>query len=75
MFEDILIAGFGVIGTEILYQIVKKIDKRKLNISIIEKDYSNFPGGVAYGKSIQSMVFLIIHLDYQMMSFKIGLKR
>ncbi len=51
MFEDILIAGFGVIGTEVLYQVVKKIDKRKLNISIMEKDYSNFPGGVAYSKS------------------------
>ena len=27
MIEDLLISGFGVIGTEVLYQIVKKIKK------------------------------------------------
>ena len=30
MIEDLLISGFGVIGTEVLYQIVKKNKKNKL---------------------------------------------
>ena len=51
MIEDLLISGFGVIGTEVLYQIVKKNKKNKLNITVLEKDYSNFPGGVAYSSS------------------------
>ena len=51
MIEDLLISGFGVIGTEVLYQIVKKNKKNKLNINVLEKNYSNFPGGVAYSES------------------------
>jgi len=47
----LVISGFGVIGTEVLHEIIKKNKSKKLQISIIEKDYSNFPGGVAYSSS------------------------
>ena len=50
MFERLIISGFGVIGTEVFHQIIKRNKFKKLHISIIEKDFSNFPGGVAYSK-------------------------
>ena len=50
MFERLIISGFGVIGTEVFHQIIKRNKFKKLHISIIEKNYSNFPGGVAYSK-------------------------
>ena len=50
MNNNIIIFGFGVIGTEILYEIVKKNRSKKLNINIVEKDFLNFPGGVAYSE-------------------------
>ena len=59
MQKHVVISGFGVIGIEVLDQLIKKI-KKKLKISIIEKDFSNFPGGIAYSEKIQNMVFLII---------------
>ncbi len=51
MYENLIISGFGVIGTEVFYEIIKRNKLKKLKISIIEKDYSNIPGGVAYSKS------------------------
>ena len=48
MEKHIIISGFGVIGTEVLDQLVKKNKKDKLKISIIDKNFSNFPGGIAY---------------------------
>ena len=50
MFERLIISGFGVIGTEVFHQIVKRNKFKKLHICIIEKNFSNFPGGVAYSK-------------------------
>ena len=50
MFERLIISGFGVIGTEVFHQIIKRNKFKKLHISIIEKNFSNFPGGVAYSK-------------------------
>ena len=50
MSERLIISGFGVIGTEVLHQIIKRNKFKKIHISIIEKNYSNFPGGVAYSK-------------------------
>lgn len=50
MVKELVISGFGVIGTEVLYRIIKKNKNSKLKISIIDKDFSNFPGGVAYSK-------------------------
>ena len=50
MFERLIISGFGVIGTEVFHQIIKRNKFKKIHISIIEKDFSNFPGGVAYSK-------------------------
>lgn len=50
MFERLIISGFGVIGTEVFHQIVKRNKLKKLHISIIEKDFLNFPGGVAYSR-------------------------
>lgn len=51
MHEHLVISGFGVIGAEVLHEIIKKNKSKKLQISIIEKDYSNFPGGVGYSSS------------------------
>lgn len=51
MSESLIISGFGVIGTEVLHEIVKKNKSKKLQISIIDKDYTNFPGGIAYSTS------------------------
>ena len=51
MNENLIISGLGVIGTEALHGIVKRNKSKKLKIFIIEKDYSNFPGGVAYSTS------------------------
>ena len=42
---DVLITGFGIIGFETLYEIVKKFKSKKLKIVIIDKNFSNFPGG------------------------------
>ena len=50
MFERLIISGFGVIGTEVFHQIVKRNKFKKLHVCIIEKNFSNFPGGVAYSK-------------------------
>ena len=51
MSESLIISGFGVIGTEVLHEIIKKNKSKKLQISIIDKDYTNFPGGIAYSTS------------------------
>ena len=48
---DVVIIGFGVIGTETLYYLSKKLKKNHNKISkiaIIEKKSNNIPGGVAY---------------------------
>ena len=50
MNNHITILGFGVIGTEALSHLLKKKVKKKLTISVIEKDFSNIPGGIAYSK-------------------------
>ena len=50
MFVRLIISGFGVIGTEVFHQIIKRNKFKKLHISVIEKDFANFPGGVAYSK-------------------------
>ena len=50
MNNHIVILGFGVIGTEALYQLLKKKIKKKLLISIVERDFSNIPGGIAYSE-------------------------
>ncbi len=48
---DVVIIGFGVIGTETLYYLSKKLkrsDNKISKIAIIEKKSDNIPGGVAY---------------------------
>lgn len=51
MQSNLTLIGFGVIGVESLHTLVKKIDKKKkIKISIIEKDLKNIPGGIAYSK-------------------------
>ena len=47
---NIIILGFGVIGTESLFEIVKKYKKKNINIAVIEKNINNIPGGIAYSK-------------------------
>ena len=49
---DILLIGFGVIGTEALSKLVDNYKKKKiLKIAIVDKNINNIPGGVAYSKS------------------------
>ena len=54
MLFDLAIIGFGVIGVESLHGIkqvlIKKKNKKIINIAVIEKDLNNIPGGVAYSK-------------------------
>ncbi len=54
MLFDLAIIGFGVIGVESLHGIkqalIKKKNKKIINIAVIEKDLNNVPGGVAYSK-------------------------
>ena len=47
---NIIILGFGVIGTESLFEIVKNSKKKNINIAVIEKNINNIPGGIAYSK-------------------------
>ena len=48
---DLTIIGFGVIGTESLFKISQKINKKRIfKIAIIEKDTKKIPGGIAYNK-------------------------
>jgi hypothetical protein len=47
---NIIILGFGVIGSEALFQFVKNSKDKNVNIAIIEKNIDNIPGGVAYSK-------------------------
>ena len=51
MYKHVVISGFGVIGTEVLDQLIKINKKNQLKVSIIEKKFSNFPGGIAYSKN------------------------
>ena len=49
---NILIAGFGVIGTEALSKLVDDYkSKKKLKIILLDKNIKNIPGGIAYSKS------------------------
>ena len=54
MIFDLTIIGFGVIGVETLDGIkkilLKKKNKKQINIAIIDKKLSNIPGGVAYSQ-------------------------
>ncbi len=47
---DLIIIGFGVIGSESLYAINKLHNNKnsKIRIAIIDKDLKNIPGGIAY---------------------------
>ena len=49
---NILLIGFGVIGTEALSKIVESYNgKKTLKIAIVDKNINNIPGGIAYSKS------------------------
>ena len=55
---DITIIGYGVIGTETLFKITEKFNKKqKLKIAIIEKNLNHIPGGVAYSKNSSKFGF------------------
>lgn len=47
---DLLIVGFGVIGTETLFELAQKQSK-KISIAVIDRNISNIPGGIAYSKN------------------------
>tara|TARA_B100001741_G_scaffold236622_1_gene197580 strand:+ start:1514 stop:3052 length:1539 start_codon:yes stop_codon:yes gene_type:complete len=49
---NIIILGFGVIGSESLFELIRglKSKNKNINIAIIEKNIDNIPGGVAYSK-------------------------
>ena len=49
---NILLVGFGVIGTEALSKIVEDYNGKKiLNIVVVDKNISNIPGGIAYSRT------------------------
>ena len=48
---DVLLVGFGVIGTEALSKLVNDYkNKKKLKIAILDRNINNIPGGIAYSK-------------------------
>ncbi len=47
---NIIILGFGVIGSESLFELIRGLKDKNTNIAIIEKNIGNIPGGVAYSK-------------------------
>ena len=49
---DILLIGFGVIGTEALSKLVNNYKgKKKLKVAVLDKNINNIPGGIAYSKT------------------------
>ena len=49
MQTNIVIVGFGVIGTEFLSKFIEQVSKsKKIRIFIIDKNFNNIPGGEAY---------------------------
>ena len=48
---NIIILGFGVIGSECFYELIKGLKVKKTKIAIIEKNINNIPGGIAYSQS------------------------
>ena len=49
---DILLVGFGVIGTEALSKLVNDYKgKKKLKVAVLDKNINNIPGGIAYSKT------------------------
>ena len=55
---NILLLGFGVIGTEALSKIVEDYKGKKiLNIVIVDKNINNIPGGIAYSKAYSKFGF------------------
>ncbi len=49
MQTNIVIVGFGVIGTEFLSKLIEQVNKsKKMKIFIIDKNFNNIPGGEAY---------------------------
>ena len=66
MNSKLTIVGFGVIGVESLYALVKKINKNKrIKISVIEKIYIIFQVAQHIVRKVLNLVFLIIHFDYR----------
>ncbi len=51
MVYDLILVGFGVISTEVLSELYNKKINSNFKIAIVDKDLSNFPGGIAYSKS------------------------
>ena len=72
MIYDLVLVGFGVITTEVLSELFKKI-RSNLNIAVIEKDLDNFPGGIAYSKLKSKYGFFNNPLRLSAKNFKLGL--
>ena len=75
MTTDILITGFGIIGFETLYEIVNKFKSKKLKIAIIDKNFLNFPGGIAYSKNNSKFGFFNNPLRLSSHDFKSWIKK
>ena len=54
---DVVFVGGGLGSIFSLYNLVKSVDKKNLNICIIDKDILNIPGGVAYGNKNENIGF------------------
>lgn len=68
---DLVLIGFGVITTETLAKLtIKKKNKKKFKIAIIERDMKNFPGGVAYSLDKSKFGFFNNPLRLSTIDFK-----
>ena len=60
MLYDHISVGGGVIGINTTINLLKKFSNskfKKIKICVIDKDLSNVPGGVAYGKNFFTWLF------------------
>lgn len=54
---DIVFVGGGLGSIFSLYNLIQSVDKKNLNICVIDKEISNIPGGVAYGNKLENIGF------------------
>ena len=61
MIYDHVSIGGGVIGLNTTINLLNKFlnckSKKKINLCIIDKDTENIPGGIAYGKNLNTWLF------------------
>ena len=74
MYNQILVFGLGVIGTEVISNIVKKNNNKNISIYNKKKNYKNIPGGIAYSKNSSRYGFFNNPLRLSNINFKLWFK-